>query len=184
MLGAFPSFLGPVVASAISVLPAPLHPPSEGDVGPVSVSGEVIRIPHRIYNPVLSDPLRRSLSSSERSIIDWLYTRHHDGLVREASLRSAVPVREEWMAPFAVQLIGEYVVEILVVLEELLTDEQTRVMQGWAAVNPDFMDLTRARVASYWNCHYRTRFPRLDEYVGSRLLHQIGAGGSLAGSSA
>lgn len=43
-----------------------------------------------------------------------MFTRHHDGYVRQEWAREVVPVAEPWVVPFMVQLLGEYVVEIVV----------------------------------------------------------------------
>ena len=41
-----------------------------------------------------------------------LYSRHHDGRIRQAALQSIVRADQDWTAPFIVQLASEYVVEI------------------------------------------------------------------------
>lgn len=147
--------------------------PTEGDVGPIVLMGDPIHIPHRIYNSEVPDDVRGSMGGRRRAILDWLYTRHHDGYVRESSLRRAMPALELWMAPFVVQLVGEYVIEILYAIEELLTDDHESIFGGFALENQGFLELTRSRVASYWNCYYRARFPRRDDYVGYRLMHRL-----------
>ena len=49
-------------------------------------------------------------------------------------------------------------------------------MGAFVASNPDFVRLTRARVASYWDCYFR-RTPRRD-HVGFRLIDRIEATGA------
>jgi hypothetical protein len=113
------------------------------------------------------------MDERHRVIVDWLYTRHHDGRVRESALRRAMPARELWMVPFAVQLIGEYVIEILMSVDELLTDANAELFGNFVSENPEFLRLTRSRAVSYWNCYYRDRFPHQEEYVGERVLRRL-----------
>ncbi len=45
-----------------------------------------------------------------------LGTRHSDGRIREECLRQIVAVDRPWVAPFVVQLLGEYVIKIVEVI--------------------------------------------------------------------
>jgi len=73
-------------------------------------------------------------------------------------------------------LIGEYVVEILQLIEQNLPDLDRLTFRQFAEENPQFLATTRRRVASYWDCYYR-HIPKND-YVGFRLLNYLD---SLAG---
>lgn len=85
----------------------------------------------------------------------------------------------DWCAPFVVQLLGEYVVEICIDVEELLADGATtypnvaRGLQHFAESSPAFMALTRARATSYWSEYYRADFPHINTYPAIRALDQI-----------
>jgi hypothetical protein len=76
-----------------------------------------------------------------------------------------------------VQLIGEYVEEILLVIQRnLLPGLATpggvvdSVYGGFAAENPQFIALTGQRATSYWDCYHRRRHPALADYPGYRLV--------------
>jgi hypothetical protein len=83
-----------------------------------------------------------------------------------------------WVVPFVVQLIGEYVAEILGDIREGLVDldvrgsEQRRRFGRFVAENPSFFDLIRQRVASYWNCYYQSTYRRSD-YPGFLLVSSL-----------
>ena len=182
LVAAFPP---EVQGSALAVarrLPKAKFPPSETDIGPVSVDGNTVRIPSRIYHPA-PHPLRPMFSSPPESLIaDCLFMRHHDGHVRERALRSALPVRFPWQVPFVVQLLGEYVVEIIQVFDTKLADNDSGLYASFVRQNPKFMALTRQRVISYWDCYYRRSLNiehwKLQTFVGMRVLERLHAWGS------
>jgi len=85
--------------------------------------------------------------------------------VRQRNLEYVVSAPQAWVAPYVVQLVGEYVVEIIeVIAAELpqltIPGSQQRALYGrFAAENAAFLDLTAARVTSYWNEYYRGSIP-------------------------
>jgi hypothetical protein len=87
-----------------------------------------------------------------------LTTRHHSGFVRERMLREILkgdPL--PGIYTFAIQLLGEYVIEILEVLwtrRDLLHSEQC---VAFLNDNPRFVALTKKRIVSYWHCYFRSR---------------------------
>ena len=115
------------------------------------------------------------------SIVDCLYTRHHDVRVRQRRLERILGLAEPWVAPFVVQLIGEYVLEILLVIRRrllpALTDPASAlagVYGQFAAENATFVARTSARVVSYWDCNYRHRYPTFADYPGHALAAAAG----------
>jgi hypothetical protein len=71
----------------------------------LTVGGEPVHIPSRIYH----DPMAPSdvltalfLKPVQRTILACLYTRHHDGRVRQNWLRTIAASTEPWVAPFVV----------------------------------------------------------------------------------
>jgi len=133
----------------------------------LSIDGEVVAIPERIYNAPLPDSAVERLSVSQQSIAHCLYSRHHSGYVRQASIERVRAVDRVWVAPFVVRLLGEYVIEIVDVIgEALATFSHLSTHRRFAAENPRFMRRTAAQATSYWNCYYR-------EYGRSPDLHEI-----------
>lgn len=135
----------------------------------VRVAGEVVSIPVRIYHdPSLIDGLR--LSRLQRELVDCLLTRHHNGHVRQSYLERIIRSPNVWIPPFVVQLVGEYVIEILQVIDNNLSSLNLTSYRQFVQSNPEFIALTEHRVMSYWNEYYRRSNPDRDNYLGFRLV--------------
>src|SRR4051794_27072136 len=136
---AFPSGLATEVDHAVFVLPAANTAPSESDVGPVSLGGNSLRIPSRVYFPEASRADVRRLDEVQQLVISCLYTRHCDGFIREGHLVRLLSSTHAWVAPFVFALIGEYVVEIIEAIEQQATTSmKERLSQfGDPAAKPD-----------------------------------------------
>ncbi|WP_328474795.1 hypothetical protein OHA21_16165 [Actinoplanes sp. NBC_00393] len=147
----------------------------------VSIGGEEVAIPYRIYGAELDDGDLAALSTSQRIIMHCLYTRHHDGRVRQRHLRLIVGELRPWIAPFVVQLVGEYVADILLDIRDGLVEVDVsgtdmHAMYGrFGAANPEFIALTRQRVASYWNCYYRNSWADRSYYPGTTVIESLRA---------
>lgn len=147
----------------------------------VVVEDEVVRIPYRIYNPPLTGRALHELTAEERSILHCLYTRHHDGHVRQTNAQELLGHDHPWVAPFVVKLIGEYVVEIVDVIRNWLEsafDAQSAscdTYRRFASANPTFIQATAQRATSYWNCYYRSTYPNRAEYPAFRALRYLEA---------
>jgi len=153
-------------------------PPSDGFT--VLVASEIVTIPYRIYNgevPTFPD----SYASIETQIVNCLYSRHHDGAVRQRHLSSLLAAQDDWVVPFVLQLAGEYVIEILQLLAShthtLSRDEYSR----FCAHNPRFIERTTSRIISYWDCYYRRQYPRFEDYPGFQIAAALGWWTSRAG---
>ena len=44
------------------------------------------------------------------------------------------------------------------------------ILGRWLRDNEPFYARTRRRIASYWDCYYRSSFPRFIHYVGSHII--------------
>jgi hypothetical protein len=171
---AFPSELEADVLTVVAILPETRTALSVSYIGPVTLAGQPIQIPARLYHPEPPPADVDRLSPRQALILGCLYTRNHDGYVRERALREIIASHEPWVTPFVVQLLGEYVIQILYLLDQQLTEEHRPVYSAFLAENSAFFELTRQRVISYWDCYYRGEFPRRrDEYVGMRLLRRL-----------
>jgi hypothetical protein len=87
---AFPSTVTADVDVALGIIEEHRLRPTDHDIGPVVMNGEPLRIPSRIYSP---DPAPRSVAAltvPARTVLHCLFTRHHDGRVREAHLREVI----------------------------------------------------------------------------------------------
>ncbi|HEY2268299.1 MAG TPA: hypothetical protein VGI96_37180 [Streptosporangiaceae bacterium] len=173
---AFPAQLASVVTDVGKSLPeAPLQPAGSVTVtGSQSctwpglvVTGEPVLIPRRIYNPEPSPRYIAGLSHVEELVTAGIYSRHHDGYVRQRWLGTLLDADEPWAAPFIVQLLGEYVIEICRDIERFARSSFSPMHQHLSVFldeNPCFAALTRQRAISYWSCYYRYQHPSPDTY--------------------
>jgi hypothetical protein len=167
---AFPAQLRAELQDAFGILPDS-RPDPIGTVGPIRLQGEALDIPSRVYVPEPTDV--GALGATGEAIVACIYSRHHDGFVREKQVPHLLASNAPWVAPFVVQLIGEYVVEILELLAAHADRLETAPYRDFVAENPQFLSLTRRRMISYWNCYYRQRSPRLADHVGNRLIEAL-----------
>jgi hypothetical protein len=181
LAAAFPAALRGEAAELVQVMGASRWPPAGRFA--VTVEGKPIVIPYRIYHPEPSVDVRASLSSTQQRMLRCLYTRHHDGRVRQRCLEDIVGVAEAWVAPFVVQLVGEYVVQILEIIRRALIDVDKpgtalhEVHGRFVAENSDFIQLTRQRAISYWDCYYRGQYADRTHYPGLAILASLQAAG-------
>jgi hypothetical protein len=166
LLRAFPSTLQKDATSALSRLPENLHWQRLRGFS-VCVLGEEISIPNRVYHDV-SKLATIGLNAAQREIICCLMSRHGDGFIRQKNLERIICSQNAWIPPFVIQLAGEYVLEILTVIEKNLGSFDRSIYSEFIAANRDFLGLTAQRIESYWDCYHRRI--KKDEYVGFRIL--------------
>ena len=168
---AFPAEIRQAAEDLIGMLPEPVHRSDQFFV--VTVSGETLLIPYRMYNPEPSSAAVRGEGPLARSIRLSLYSRHYDGFVRQRSLRGLLECNDSWVVPFVVQLIGEYVLEIVEDISQgldLRPGTECRACYGrFVADNAAFVDRTSRRATSYWNCYYRFRYPVMRPEPGTKF---------------
>ncbi|GIF45616.1 hypothetical protein DFJ67_0750 [Asanoa ferruginea] len=165
MLVRFPASLDEHAAAVTAALPSDRSALGSFEV---VVDGEPMVVPDRIYADEPPPEVWAALRPIEQTMLHCLYTRHHDGRVRERHLAEIMTRTEPWIAPFVVHLVGEYVVEIVELIQRSLTD--LRGYRRFAAANPAFIDLTYQRAVSYWDCYYRWPYPNLKSYPGVVLI--------------
>jgi ribosomal protein S18 acetylase RimI-like enzyme len=176
---AFPFALADDVKAAVGIMPTSRHRPTTAFE--ITVGEERIAIPGRIYHPEPAPEALRALSPVQQAILHCLYTRHHDGFVRQRHLAQIIGSLEPWVIPYVVRPVGEYVVEIVSDIHRALEDldrpgSTIHAAYGrFLADNPNFLTMTRQRVISYWSCYHRSAYPRLHEYPGHLLVSALQA---------
>lgn len=166
---AFPCYLKNDVESAFSLITVK-NEIENYQTFSVNLRNENLQILYRIYFDKPSDFF---LNSTKSLILNCLFTRHHDGFLREKCLKKIIKSNEYWISPFVFQLLGEYVIQILDIVEQNLSPILVKNLSNFAAENPEFYNLTKSRVISYWNEYYRNTFPKIEDYVGYRILSKI-----------
>lgn len=173
--GAFPAECADAVAQVATRMPQGLQDCSADDIGQVTLGGEHLHIPARQYF-LRPDVTAGPLSDEAQAILACFYTRHHDGYVREKYLRQIVCTPFPWVAPYVVQLLGEYVLELILVIHANLDTLPRTVYSDFIRENPAFMALTRSRATSYWNCYHRgikPQYRRVQDYPAMTVLNQM-----------
>ena len=174
---AFPARLGPIVTGIAQSLPtarlAPSRPVTASNSHPwatLVVDGEPVVIPYRVYNPAPPAHYASGLSRTEQAVTAAIYSRHNDGLIRQRALGTLLDLYEPWTAPFVVQLLGEYVIQICADIEKFTRTAlparpaMQNSLPAFLRQNPCFAELTRQRAVSYWSCYYRALHPSRDTY--------------------
>lgn len=183
---AFPARLATVVTSVARSLPDARL----GATGSVTasnsrswpglvVAGEPVVIPARVYYPELSPSVIGGLSHLEAAVAAAVYSRHHDGFVRQRQLGTLLDADEPWTVPFIVQLLGEYVIQICRDIERFARTAlpaRPAMQESLSAFFRDnccFAELTRRRAISYWSCYYRDQFASPDAYPALAALAML-----------
>ena len=140
----------------------------------VDLDNETLVIPYRLYFNEPDKEKERALTETQKAILNCIYLRHHDGFLRQRRLEQLVDTSYYWTIPFLIQLLGEYVFEILVILDKHINDKNIHLYQKFIKENPKHWRLTEKRVVSYWNEYYkRPKFPVLKDYVGQQIVSRL-----------
>jgi hypothetical protein len=164
LLKAFPLALRDEAQKVISVLPETRMSACRFSV---DVGEDLVSIPYRIYHdPALIDSA--SFTRTQHELLACLMTRHHNGFVREEFLPKILGCNHEWVPPFVVQLVGEYVIEIIQSISDGIHRIDPDLYRAFLTRNPAFYRTTKKRMLSYWDCYHRAE--RKEEYAGFRVL--------------
>lgn len=185
LLNAFPRTLKKDVESVLNILPFHdndvklcdgrihkvenlIHP----GIQKVELDEELLTIPYRVYFNEPELEKENILTGRQRNILNCIYLRHHNGYLRQSRLEK-IDSNEQWITPFTFQLLGEYVFEILKVLDEKLDDNKLENYKRFAIENPIYYQQTESRMISYWNEYYRQNFTKLKLYNGRIIFDLI-----------
>lgn len=167
---AFPADLFESVKSSVRILAqGQMHAPSDTVIS-VRVESVHLSIPYRVYYDK-----HRLLNCTNgpneiARIALCLGTRHYDGFIREQCLRRLLLVDEPWIAPFVVQLLGEYVIEVIQPIHQrFLANVESRYLNFFRE-NAKYCEYLECRAISYWNEYYRQRFPKHKDYPAVKAL--------------
>jgi hypothetical protein len=169
---AFPSAIsGELIELFRYSLMKPTH--TSPDFFSVVLKEEELIIPGRIYYDETALEQLEPLSAIQKVIVYCLFSRHHNGFTRQKCISKIISSQNEWSMPFIVQIIGEYVIEILNDIFESRNSINKGNLKNFVLSNRELFIRTRDRVASYWDCYYRTQFPKKETYVGFKILAYI-----------
>lgn len=165
LTAAFPAAVHSDALIALSALP---ENPYKWTSFAVTVDNEAVSIPWRLqHNTALIK--RGQLAEIQNQLLNCILTRHGDGFLRQEYLGRIIGLNRIWVPPFVIQLLGEYVVEILRVIDANLGNLDKALYAQFLRANPDFLAITEQRVISYWDCYYGFSC-RKEDYPGFRAL--------------
>jgi hypothetical protein len=75
----------------------------------VSLKEEIIQFPYRIYFDEPIATKEDSLTTLQKTILDCIFLRHHNGFVRQRRLELLLDKTDFFIVPFVIQLLAEYV---------------------------------------------------------------------------
>ncbi|MFZ7133324.1 MAG: hypothetical protein ACOWWR_13310 [Eubacteriales bacterium] len=170
---AFPKVLSVEVDSVFNNIPLSSIPPTPNDIGYIAINGESLHIPSRIYWQQPDQAVIDKLTEIQFLILACLYTRSSDGFIRDRYIELIVRHPEEWAIPYIIQLLGEYVIEIIYVIEQNLKCLNKEPFSKFKKENPEFIRLTREHITSYWNVYRRREINKLKDDPGYKVMHHL-----------
>jgi hypothetical protein len=93
--------------------------------------------------------------------------------LRQECLARILDVDDAWLAPYIVQLAGEYVIEIVNDIARAIGMRDASLLAAYARDNPDYLATLSRRVTSYWNCYHRREYPDRADYPGTQVLRLL-----------
>ena len=139
----------------------------------VQLNKEQLTIPYRLYFNEPDIEKENKLTDTQKTILNCIYLRHHDGYLRQRRLEKLLDKTDYWVIPFTIQLLSEYVYEILQVLDKHINDQSIENYTKFVNENPRYWQRTESRMISYWNEYYRPQFPKLKDYLGRKITDKI-----------
>jgi hypothetical protein len=139
----------------------------------VNLDKEQLTIPYRVYFNEPEEKEEKTLTNKQQAILNCIYLRHHNGFVRQKRLKKLKDISDFWTTPFVFQLLGEYVIEILEVLDKQINNTILDNFIQFKLDNPKYFEQTESRMISYWNEYYRRDNPKLNRYVGRLIFDKV-----------
>lgn len=136
-----------------------------------NLSDYFVQFPYRMYLEEPKEERIQSLSDTQKLILACIYTRSHDGYIRQKYVKQILDIDfPAWCIPYIVKLCDEYVVEILEVIYDGLKDRCNEDVQEFCRNNWELTRKGYARMTSYWNEYYRERI--FHKYIGRSLFRE------------
>lgn len=142
----------------------------------MTLRGEPLLLPARVYYDaaVLNEACEREGLAG--TIALCLGTRHYNGFLRQACVTRLLGCEQYWAVPFVLQLLGEYVVEVILPIEAFLKSGAGQAVRDFVAENARYMVTLEKRALSYWDCYYRQQFSDKQDYPGIRAISALQPG--------
>ncbi len=171
---AFPSSIAIPNAELINDLAATASLPVWDDPDLVELGQEVLLMPPRLYYSAAVVDAAMSLTGDRAIVAACLGTKSNDGYLRQRSIETLVANPRDWSIPYLVDALGDYVLEILQVMDGRVPGELESKYAEYLVANEERFLRRCRRCVSYWNefDRFRSRrlYPDWDSYPGARLI--------------
>ncbi len=185
LLKSFPSSLSKDVATVFDVIPLDhnvqyrfgqvlniddlIHP----DKQIIQLDGEILSIPYRVYFNEPEFDKENKLTELQKTILNCIYLRHHNGLVRQKRLELLLGKNDYFIISYKFHLLGEYVIQILEDLQKHITESNIDDFVKFSNENEKYLVKIESKMAGSWNTHYRWKFQKLKNYIGRQNIDRI-----------
>ncbi|MBG8552115.1 hypothetical protein [Hymenobacter guriensis] len=187
ILNAFPALLKQDVEKVIEILPLDEYDVllSDSTIYNVShfiheseqvvkVDNEVLKIPCRLWFNEPNCDREAALTCLQKTILNCIYLRHSNGFIRQRRLEKLVDTTDYFVTPFVFQLLGEYVLEILFVLDRHINEHTLNNYLKFIGENKEYSQKTESRMISYWNAYYRRlKYKKINDYIGKKVIDKL-----------
>jgi hypothetical protein len=158
-----------IVVNFLNTKKLTVHPYFEKEI---FINNESIYIPGRIYTDENLKIDEITLSEKQKTILNCLYLTHNDGYLRQQKLELLKDNFEDFVIPYKMKILGEYVIEIIADLEKNITEKSIGNYLKFIRGNPKYWNLTKSRIISYWGEYYKREY-KLKNYIGYKLIKKI-----------
>lgn len=138
----------------------------------IFINIETIYIPGRIYTAENLKINEIILSEKQQTILNCLYLTHNDGYLRQQKLELLKDKYDDFVIPYKMKILGEYVIEIITDLEKHINEKSIKNFIKFINENPNYWRLTKSRIVSYWGEYYR-HTSKLKDYVGYKIIKKL-----------
>jgi hypothetical protein len=174
LLNAFPSYLKSEVEIVIDFLLDKNVNSLSSNEQSVLLDNQALLIPSRIYFDEPNNAVIKELTEIQQTILHCIYLRHHNGYVRQRHLEKLINTTDYFVIPFTFQLLGEYVIEILFILNNHVTIYTRDNYLKFINENYLYWQKTKCRIVSYWNEYYRQSNSIIwEDYIGKKIIDTL-----------
>jgi hypothetical protein len=183
----FPTFLAKDVEKVLSIMPLTdeifvesfgkqykIDNAIHSENREIKLKSETIILTGRICFAEPNPELENNLTDTQKQILNCIYTRHFDGYIRERLLKNLLDIDHVWILPFKLELLGEFVIEILFELDKHITDDNIKLYKQLTLDNKKHWTQIKSRMVSWWDADYRhPNYKKLKDYIGYKIIKRI-----------
>lgn len=128
---------------------------------------KIINYPSRYYSVITPN----EVYTCNNVELLGLYTQSTNGYIREIAILKLMKDDPNSSIPYLVQLLSEYVIEIIISIADNITKTQQELIIQYLNANPEYYDRIKDRISSYWDCYHRWQYPKLKYYPPNQIIN-------------